>query len=180
MGDVQPHRPVMLIVAIVSRYDEAFDWALQRLVSKWGALEFKSPRFEFTETTYYNKSMGPELRKQFLAFRQLIDPASIAAAKLISNELEAQYCTMADVPEERPLNIDPGYISEAKLVLATTKNRDHRVYLQQGIFAEVTLHFHNREWASSKWTYPDYQRADFQAFFTQCRLRLRQMYGKQP
>lgn len=82
--------------------------------------------------------------------------------------------------ESRPLNIDPGYISEAKLVLATTKDRDHRIYLSGGIFAEVTLHFRAKQWTSSRWTYPDYQREDFQAFFTKCRNLLRERIKKMP
>ena len=178
MGDVQQHRPVMLIAAIISRYEDAFDDAKAQAIAQWGELEFESTRFEFTETSYYNKTMGNDLKKQFLAFRTLIDPADIASAKLASNLMEAKYNEGSSVPEVRPVNIDPGYISEAKLVLATTKDRDHRIYLQQGIFAEVTLFYHNRSWCSSKWTYPDYQRNDFQEFFTQCRNRLRQMYGK--
>ncbi len=134
----------------------------------------QSPVFEFTETNFYTESMGTDLKKQFLVFDKTIDPGEIAPKKILSNDLEEQYADEFEFPEERPLNIDPGYISEAKLVLATTKDRDHRIYLQQGIFAEVTLHFRTKKWTSSRWTYPDYQRADFQEFFTNCRNLLRE------
>lgn len=58
-------------------------------------------------------------------------------------------------------------------MLATTKDRDHRIYLDNGIFAEVTLHYRQGVWEKSRWTYPDYQRPDFHEFFNQCRAYLR-------
>ena len=173
MGEIVNHKPVMLIAAVISRHESALNWAVEKTTCHWGSLALQSPVFDFTETNFYAKSMGTDLKKQFLAFDNLIDPAELAATKLNSNDWEIEYSTASDQPEQRPLNIDPGYISEAKLVLATTKDRDHRIYLQQGIFAEVTLHFRGRKWTASRWTYPDYQRSDFQEFFTKCRSMLR-------
>jgi hypothetical protein len=95
---------------------------------------------------------------------------------LQANAWEEEYRASAEHSESRPLNIDPGYLTEAKLVLASTKDRDHRIYLSQGIFAEVTLHFARGGWQARPWTYPDYQRADYHAFFTTCRDYLRQRY----
>jgi len=69
----------------------------------------------------------------------------------------------------RPLNLDPGYLTEAKLVLASTKDHAHRIYLGRGIYAEVTLHYQNGRWQSHDWTYPDFQRPDYHLFFSQCR-----------
>ena len=69
----------------------------------------------------------------------------------------------------RPLNLDPGYITPAKLVLASTKDHAHRIYLRDGIYAEVTLSFRGRKWQPLEWTYPDYRRDDYQRFFTECR-----------
>ncbi|MEX2025857.1 MAG: DUF4416 family protein, partial [Pirellulaceae bacterium] len=89
---------------------------------------------------------------------------------------EDEYRRQVAHPESRPLNIDPGYLTEAKLVLASTKDRDHRIYLSQGIFAEVTLHFQQAKWQTRPWTYPDYQRADYHEFFSRCRDFLRQSY----
>ena len=173
MGDIVKHKPVMLISAVTSRYESALAWTVEQTTRHWGKLALQSSVFDFTETDFYTESMGTELKKQFLAFDGLIDPGEIAPTKLLSNELEEKYAAQANHPEQRPLNVDPGYISEAKLVLATTKDRDHRIYLEQGVFAEVTLHFRGRQWTSSRWTYPDYQRPDFQEFFTKCRQLLR-------
>ena len=76
-------------------------------------------------------------------------------------------------PVARPLNLDPGYLTEEKLVLASTKDHAHRIYLARGIYAEVTLHYQGGRWQSHDWTYPDFQRDDYHIFFTQCRDFLR-------
>lgn len=170
------HRPVLLLAATFSRYDEALDWAKGTLQSAFGPLVLESPRFDHRETTYYEATMGPDLKKTFFAFERLVDPVTLADRKLQAIAWEDEYRRQASHPEPRPLNIDPGYLTEAKLVLASTKDRDHRIYLSQGIFAEVTLHFQRGAWASRPWTYPDYQRADYHEFFSRCREFLRQSY----
>ncbi len=113
--------------------------------------------------------MGSDLKKTFFAFEKLIDPGDLSDFKRQTNVWEEEYAQANDHDEPRPLNLDPGYISEAKLVLASTKDHAHRIYLRDGIYAEVTLHYQSKAWQSSAWTYPDYQRPDFQAFFTECR-----------
>jgi hypothetical protein len=176
MRATTPHRPVLLLVAAFSRYDAALDWAKKTLEANSGPIALDSPRFEHRETTYYESTMGSDLKKTFFAFERLVDPATLAERKLRAIEWEDEYRRQASHPEPRPLNIDPGYLSEAKLVLASTKDRDHRIYLSQGIFAEVTLHFQHGTWQCRPWTYPDYQRADYHEFFSRCREFLRQSY----
>lgn len=176
MGLIGAHRPVLLIAAVTSRFAEAFDWGLAQAESKWGKAWSVSERYAFTETSYYEKSMGDSLQKQFWVFENLIDPAGLPETKHVSNQWELDYLETSEFDVQRPINIDPGYITEAKLVLATTKDRDHRIYLDRGIYAEVTLHYHRGSWQARPWTYPDYQRADFQSFFSKCRDELRRRY----
>jgi hypothetical protein len=176
MGDIAPHRPVLLLVAAFSRYPEALDWGRARCEAEYGPVALASERFEHRETHYYDREMGTELLKTFWVFERLVDPAILVAAKLASNAWEAEYAALGRHPEPRPLNLDPGYLSEAKLVLASTKDRDHRLYLDRGIFAENTLFYRAGQWQQRPWTYPDYQRADYHCFFMQCRDYLRQRY----
>lgn len=174
MATPQPHPPALLILAAFSRYPAALDWAKQTAEDAWGPVVLESDQFNHRETTYYDASMGPDLQKTFFAFESLIDPAELVLCKETSNQWELDYQSLRTHPEQRPLNLDPGYLTEAKLVLATTKDRDHRIYLDRGIFAEVTLHFQRGGWQPRPWTYPDYQRPDYHAFFTRCRDYLRQ------
>ena len=172
MGQVQPPSPVLLILAASSRYDAALDWARERSETHYGPVALASEGFSFTETDYYTTTMGTDLTKQFFAFERLIDPAELANIKRHTNDWEAEYAALGRHPEPRPLNLDPGYITPAKLVLASTKDHAHRIYLHDGIYAEVTLSFRQRRWQPMEWTYPDYRRDDYQRFFTQCRERL--------
>lgn len=178
MGDVKLPRPVLLVAAVFSRYDAAHVWARARCESEWGPIALASDLFEFRETPYYERTMGPGIRKCLLAFERLIDPAELVVRKLTANDWEVEYQALAQVPEARALNIDPGYLTEAKLVLATTKDRDHRLYLDRGIYAEQTLYFQHGAWRPREWTYPDYRRADYHQFFDRCRDYLRGRYGR--
>ena len=180
MGEIREISPVMLIIAVSSRYDDALEWAAQHCAESFGPLFSKSQPFAFTETNYYESTMGTNLKKQFITHHQLIDPALLPQIKRQTNDLEVAYKNSVEVPEVRPLNLDPGYICESKLVLASTKDHSHRIYVGQGIFAEITLHYRAKRWQKLPWTYPDYQRADFQEFFMECRGEVRMREGKLP
>lgn len=174
MGEITTPRFVLPIVAAFSRYPEALEWGQTQAEKNWGEISLKSEPFLLTETTYYDQEMGPGQRKQFWAFSQLRSPEDLPQWKCQSNQWEVDYAEKKLWPQSRPLNLDPGYISEAKLVLATTKDRDHRIYLRDGIYAEVTLHYRRKAWTAWPWTYPDYQRPEYHAFFDRCRDYLRQ------
>lgn len=180
MGDITEPEPVLLVLAAFSRHPAALDWAKARAETEFGPVKLASPRFSFVETAYYEPTMGAGIQKCFWAFERLIDPVELVAIKRATNAWEAEYAKSAAHDEPRPLNLDPGYITAAKLVLASTKDHAHRIYLSDGIFAEVTLFYKDRAWQHRDWTFPDYRRADYQQFFSECRddLRRRQREGR--
>jgi hypothetical protein len=177
MGQVEPPSPALLLLAAFSRYETALAWARRRAEAAWGPVATASEVLEFSDTDYYEPTMGRGLQKVFLLFAAPFDPGNLAEVKLQTNQWEAQYATAHDHPEPRPLNLDPGYLTLGKLVLASTKDHAHRVYLGRGVYAEVTLYYKHRRWQAREWTYPDYRREDYQRFFSACRERLR---GLQP
>jgi hypothetical protein len=172
MGSSSTPNSVLLVVAVSSRYEAAMAWAREQCEARYGAVALSSAAFDFTETDYYTATMGAGLKKQFLAFESLIDPGRLADVKQQTNVLEQEYAATGVHPESRPLNLDPGYITPAKLVLASTKDHAHRLYLRDGIYAEITLAYRHRHWQPMEWTYPDYRREDFQEFFSRCRERV--------
>ncbi|MBC8354836.1 MAG: DUF4416 family protein [Planctomycetes bacterium] len=176
MGAIAEPKPVLLLLGAFSRHEAALDWAREMAEAAWGTTALTSKVFSFADTDYYEKTMGAGLKKTFFAFEQLHDSSVLIDVKLHTNDLEEQYRVQNVHTELRPLNLDPGYVTEAKLVLATTKDRDHRLYLGRGIFAEVTLHYHRGDWTTHPWTYPDYQSAEYHEFLTQCRDYLRERY----
>jgi hypothetical protein len=173
MGEIRTPPRVMLILAAISNEPAALDWARHWAISSFGQIARESERFAFVETSYYSGTMGEDLSKTFLAFGDLISPDTLRAVKCMTNEAEALYARQSNSEHQRPLNLDPGYLNESKLVLASTKDHAHRLYLGDGIFAEVTLRFRDRHWQPWDWTYPDYRRKDYQEFFTECRKFLR-------
>ena len=169
MGQPTSPSPALLLLAAFSRHPPALDWARAKAAAAWGTVAHASERFDFTETDYYASAMGTGLKKEFCTFAAPFDPGRLAEIKLQSNAWEAEYAALAPGAETRPLNLDPGYLTLAKLVLASTKDHAHRIYLREGIYAEVTLYWSQRRWQSREWTYADYRRDDVQRFLTQCR-----------
>jgi hypothetical protein len=157
MAEPRPHVPVLLVTAIFSRYAEALAEIRTRLEQQFGPLQLAGTPFVFDQTTYYEASMGPDLRKQLLAFRDLIAPERLPAIKLRTNALEDEIAATKRYPEARPLNVDPGLLELGKFLLATTKDQAHRVYLRDSIFAEVTLRYHAGAFEPWPWTYADYR-----------------------
>jgi hypothetical protein len=178
------HPPALLLLAAFSRHATALDWAAKRAAAQWGPIASASNSFDFAETDYYQPTMGSNLQKKFWVFARPMDPAQLAAIKRLTINWEREYATMAacgeaigenssPISETRPLNLDPGYLTTAKLVLASTKDHTHRIYLNDGIFAEITLFFRHGRWEHHEWTFPDYRRPDYQEFFTQARELLK-------
>ncbi|MBS0210175.1 MAG: DUF4416 family protein [Planctomycetes bacterium] len=173
MGQPSPHAPVVRLVAVITRHAEALSWAEQTLAAAWGPIALRSPTFDFAQTDYYTSTMGAGLGKTFLAFERLVDPGELVEWKYQTNAWEDEFAALGRHPEPRPLNLDSGYISPAKLVLASTKDHAHRIYLGRGMYAEITLFYKHKAWRDHEYTFPDYRRADYHAFFDTVRRWLR-------
>jgi hypothetical protein len=161
--------PVLLVVAAFSRHDSAVAWGRGQLEKTFGSVGLASAPLPFNQTRYYEPSMGPDLRKQFLAFARLVDAADLAQIKLHTNELERALTATGSWVEQRPLNLDPGILNLGKFMLATTKDQAHRIYLRDGIFAEVTLRFEHGAFEPWPWTYADYREPALHQFLLDAR-----------
>jgi hypothetical protein len=174
VGQIKRVEPVIAFCAVISRHADALAWARDHLESLWpGGLE-EPVEVPFEAEAYYRQEMGDGVRKWMVAATTPQDPGDLAGWKLDCGERESQFARLGPGPEPRPLNLDPGYISQGKLVLATVKDRDHRIYLRDGIFAEVTLRYLRSGWTDNRWTYRDYRREETKRFADVCRKRLRQ------
>jgi len=162
--------PVMLIVAGFSRHPQLLDHAAKQLQASFGPIALHGPTIEFRNTAYYEATMGAGLLKRYWAFSRFQSPENLAHVKRLTIELEHDCIQSGHYPETRPLNLDPGFISLGKFVLATTKDQAHRLYLHGGIFAEVTLRFHDGEFEPRPWTYSDWQLPQVLEFLKEARL----------
>lgn len=161
--------PVLLVIAAFSRHDAALAWSRERLQNLQGPIGLTSPDYAFTQTTYYAPTMGTGLIKRFYAFRDLVPADCLPDVKNQTIALETELAASGAYPEPRPLNLDPGILSLGKFQLATTKDQAHRIYLHDGIFAEVTLRYQAGAFHPWEWTYADYRQPCVLDFMQQAR-----------
>jgi hypothetical protein len=167
VGEARIPEPVKLIASIFSGAEGRLQRAESCLAQEFGPLDYRSELLPFNHTDYYASEFGAPLTRVIVAFERLIDPALLSAVKRRTNELE----WAASVPGRRWVNIDPGYVCLSKLVLATTKDHAHRIYVGDGIYAEVTLHYRGGTFRPWPWTYPDYASPPYVAIFNHIRAR---------
>ncbi|HOJ43076.1 MAG TPA: DUF4416 family protein [Syntrophorhabdaceae bacterium] len=165
MGNIKPPKPVALFSSIIYNSEEPLFEALKTLEKNIGAIEDKTHVMLFNHTGYYEKEMGSELKRIFILFNTLINRESIVDIKLMTNDMEKHL----SINEKRQVNIDPGYISLENIILATTKNYTHRIYLGSGIYADLTLIFKKGTYTPLEWTYPDYASNDIISIFNNWR-----------
>lgn len=168
MGVVKSHKPVKLIAGMITNDSELLLKVEKILERRFGPIDFRTSLLDFAYTNYYQPEMGGNLKRQFVSFRRLIDPSVLSKIKLYTNKLELKLSASRNKPSRR-INIDPGYLTEGKLILATTKNHQHRIYLGRGIYAEGTLRFVERSFVPWEWTYSDYQTKEYVDIFNEIR-----------
>jgi hypothetical protein len=171
MGKTQKPQPVKLISGFIFKEEDNFRKASALLKRRFGAIDLESQPLPFDYTDYYTKEFGLGLKRSFISFKKLIDPQGLHGIKIFTNMLEKKLSSEG----LRSVNIDPGYLDLAKLVLASTKDFSHRIYLNRGIWAEVTLVYQGKTFKPWEWTYPDYRSAEYISIFN----RIREIYSSQ-
>ena len=171
-------QPVKLIVGILAAGRESetdtdcLKAALAAVEKTYGRIDMQSEVFPFTQTEYYKGQTGESIIRQFATIEKLVDPGKLASFKHKSNRLEQKLAKDLSTGLYRPVNLDPGIIEPSKLILATTKNFAHRIYIGDKMYAEVTLSYHKGQWVSFDFTFPDYKQQCYHDFFSRVRERL--------
>lgn len=164
--------PVKLFIGVLYKERENLESIRDTLIAEFGIIDYESEEIEFKWTNYYEDELGFPLKRVFLSFSPLVSPDQIVEIKRITNRIEG---------EKRKVNLDPGYIEGGKLVLATTKDQAHRIYLGKGIYAEVTLRFRDGHFIPFDYTYPDYRSEEYHAIFSKIRSKyLEEVRGRFP
>ncbi len=174
MGQPKIAVDVKLFCAITFASRSLYDEVKAILEGAYGPVDTLSAEYDFIYTQYYAKEMGSNLKKRLIGFEQLIRPERLPDIKLHTNIIEQQF----SVDNKRQVNIDPGYLAEAKVVLATTKNFDHRIYLGKGIYGDVHLRYRRNKFIINEWTYPDYRDMIVIDFFARLRKKYMPKYQK--
>lgn len=165
MGFLIKQRSVKLAVSIIFREEKGLAGAEAYLRKIYGETEPPERVLPFDYTDYYSREFGAPLRRKLLCFKKLVKKDRVYRIKLKTNRTEDKF----RFGGKRTVNIDPGYVTEAKLVLLTTKDYTHRIYVGGGIFAESTLFFQEGTFNAWPWTYPDYASDELIAYFNEVR-----------
>ncbi len=169
MGILRPVEQVKLFTAILFSDEDVLNSARHGLSSAFGPVLISSPVWAWSHSNYYEKEMGNKLKRTFLFFENLILPDRLADIKAITNEIEKDFRRNTGKFPVRPINIDPGYMTLAKVVLASTKDYSHRIYIGKGIYAEVALFYQDKTFQPLSHTYPDYRSAEYITLFNMAR-----------
>jgi hypothetical protein len=167
MGTARAAEPVKLIASLFAADPTLLEETKAALCHTFGPTDFESQLLRFDHTDYYAREFGPGLQRRIVAFRRLVSPMDLPAIKRQTNDLE--WSLAAD--GKRRVNIDPGYVSLGKMVLASTKDHAHRLYLGEGIYGEITLTYQRGRFQPWPWTYPDYASSRYCILFDEIRAR---------
>jgi hypothetical protein len=163
-------RPATLFIAILAP-ENLLDEAEARLSRAFGPLDLRSAAFPFTFTDYYQAELGTGLLRRFVAATTLIPQNALPEIKHRTGAIERELSAAGEGAPRRRVNLDPGYLTPAKIVLASTKDCAHRLYLDHGIFGDLHLTYEQGAYQSLPWTYPDYRTQEALSFFTELRRR---------
>lgn len=171
MGTIRPCERVKLFCGILGRELRTIERAVDRLEQLAGPADYCSLPVRFDFTDYYEAEMGPELLRVFVSFERGIDPEDLREIKIATNSVEEEMAQHGrlDSMSRRPVNLDPGFLSLHSVVLASTKNFQHRIPVGKGIYLEQEMFFTKKEARFLPWTYPDYRSRQYVEIFKQIR-----------
>ncbi|MFH0731233.1 MAG: DUF4416 family protein [Pseudomonadota bacterium] len=167
MSQPQTPSPAKLVIGLFMKEKDLFSPVASALADRFGAIDMISRWLPFDYTIYYEPEMGAPLNRRMLVFKQLIEQEDLPGIKQITNEIEIGHA----VEGKRRVNIDPGYLLHERFVLATGKNFTHRIYLGQGIYADLTLIYTKGGFQTLPWTYPDYASDNMIGFLREVRKK---------
>ncbi|MDR1195374.1 MAG: DUF4416 family protein [Endomicrobium sp.] len=168
MGKIGAANRVKLFCGIISADEEMIGKAFAELKKRLGEIDIVSGIVDFDFTSYYNAEMGNTLKRFWISFEKLVFADELADIKVFTNSIEDEFA----VDGKRLINIDPGYLNPANVILASTKDFSHRIYLAKGIYAEVTLIYKKEDFIKLPWSYPDYLSPAAKKFLLEARTKL--------
>lgn len=170
MAQPRPFAPAKLVCGVIFSEEDLYARAKKLLVDAHGPSDLESPAFGFDLTDYYEREMGPGLKRRFMTFLRLVMPEKLAGIKLQTNGFEDRIREERGTPG-RAVNIDPGCLTSSALIMATAKDFAHRIPLAHGIYAHLELLFTKTDIRFLDWTYPDFRQEGYRQFFLEVRKR---------
>jgi len=161
MGVDKEFKKVKLFSGVIYSSRQVYEKTGKKLEKIFSFVDLESGEFNFDFTTYYNREMGSPLFRRFISFEKLISPEQLPDIKILTNRIEIE----TSIDGNRVVNLDPGYLSDANVIIATTKNYYHRVPLSKGIYAHMEYVIKRKKLVPLEWTYPDFKTPRYMDFF---------------
>ena len=157
----------VLVIAFMYRDLEIYNLALKDAIENFNSIKIISEEYLFSHSAYYKEEMGKNLKKRFLVFKNLIERDYISEVKKITDKIEKKYLYSNG---NRKINIDPAILTLENFILTTNKNFTHRIYLKDGVFADLTLIYNKKlGYTELPWTYADYSSEETKLFLNSVR-----------
>ncbi len=173
MKPVEPE-PVKFFVGILYSDAALLEKVKTALEEKYGPIDFESRSFPFDVTDYYADEMGQPIFRIFVSFRDWIHPRDLARLKCETNALEEEFSENG----RRKINLDPGYMDVGKVVLASAKFNIQKIYLDRGIYADLTLRYEKGHFFPYPWSFPDFKNGRYEHAFLLIRERYKVQHKK--
>jgi hypothetical protein len=173
-----PHSPApaKIFMSLISSQNELICQASQSVGEYLGKIDLMTERLPFDFTSYYEEEMGKGLFRRFVFFEEVASPERVSSIKGVTDRIEEGFRCAAG----RKVNIDPGYLNLNQVILATHKDYSHRIYLRDGVYADLTLVYLQGGFQPLHWTYPDYRSAEIISLFNKARERYLHQLKKLP
>ncbi|HDL17855.1 MAG TPA: DUF4416 family protein [Bacteroidetes bacterium] len=166
--------PVKLFHGILSAGEAFFDKAKEKLISLFGPLDYVSPIYPFQVTGYYEAEMGAPIFRIFISHEHLIHPKNLAKIKIAAIAIEEKLSE----ENRRKINIDSGYMDICKVVLASAKYNGQKIYLDHGIYADLTLYYEKGNFYPYPWSFPDFRNGIYNRAFQMIHERFKVQHKK--
>ena len=164
MAIPQKPKKVKLFIGMLSSNIKDFE-LIKKDLKKYGEIDYESDIFDWKFTKYYNDELGEDIKKKFIFFKNLIKPEDIVKIKLETNKIEERYSK----DNKRQINLDPGYLTLSKVLLATAKDYSHKIYIGKGIYGDVVLTFRNNTFEPHTYTFKDFRTKEYIELFNKIR-----------
>lgn len=150
-----------LICGIIFSEEKSYQKALELLTKEFGEIEKKSEPYYFSAfTSYYGPEIGPDLQRQFLVFKKLIEAEEIPEIKLKTIEMEKKLSKQ----NKRTVNLDPGYLTSSQFILASVKASSGKIYLAKNIWAQLIYRISQNKIIENGRTFPDLRQEKIKEF----------------
>ncbi|MFP4014150.1 MAG: DUF4416 family protein [Chitinispirillaceae bacterium] len=171
MAEVRTVLPVKYFVAVLFREEKFLNEGLRLLEEKWGGFDVNGSDHEFDVTDYYEPEMGKPLYRRLVSFEKLISPVDLVDMKLECNRIEDQLSSDG----RRRVNLDAGYLDHNKVLLASAKEAGQKIYLDKGIYADLSGRYRGGRYQPFEWSFPDFRDGRYDEEL----LRMRSRYLEQ-